>query len=86
MTYTPMPSQLNPQLQSIVRELSGSQPDADITIGVIREALAQAYAAGHRDGHAQIASHQWLVEDLRKVFDNRKATPNTAPREKDHHA
>lgn len=74
MTYTPMPGQLEPQLQSIVKELVSSQADASNMVFVIREALAQAYAAGHREGHTQAQSQQWLTEDLEKTYAERKAT------------
>lgn len=73
MTYTPMPSQLDQQLQTIVKEISSSQSDAGNTVFVIREALAQAYAAGHHDAHVQAVSHQWITDDLKKTFDSRKA-------------
>lgn len=68
-----MPNHLDPQLQSIVHEISSTQSDAGNTIFVIREALAQAYAAGHKDAHAQAMGHQWLTDKLKKTFADRKA-------------
>lgn len=73
MGYTPMPAHLDQQLQAIVKEISSPQTDAGNTIFVIREALAQAYAAGHKDAHVQAMSHQWITDDLRKTYDSRKA-------------
>lgn len=78
MAYTPMPSHLDLQLQNVVREISSAQADAGNTIFVIREALAQAYATGHKDAHNQAMSHQWLTEDLKKTFDARKAALKAA--------
>jgi flagellar biosynthesis/type III secretory pathway protein FliH len=78
MGYTPMPAHLDQQLQNVVREISSAQADAGNTIFVIREALAQAYATGHKDAHSQAMSHQWLTEDLKKTFDARKAALKAA--------
>lgn len=78
MGYTPMPAHLDQQLQNVVREISSAQADAGNTVFVIREALAQAYAAGHKDAHNQAVSHQWLTEDLKKTFDARKAALKAA--------
>lgn len=68
-----MPSHLDPQLQSIVKEICSTQPDAGNTVFVIREALAQAYAAGHKDANNQAMCHQWLTEELKTNFAERKA-------------
>lgn len=68
MSYTPMPAHLDQQLQSVVKEISSPQPDAGNTVFVIREALAQAYAAGHKDAHNQAMGHQWLTEELKTTF------------------
>lgn len=73
MAYTPMPSHLEPQLQSIVHEISSPQTDAGNTVFVIREALAQAYAAGHKDAHTQAMGHQWLTAELKTTFAERNA-------------
>lgn len=73
MTYTPMPQHLDQQLQSVVKEISSPQADAGNTVFIIREALAQAYAAGHKDAHNQAMGHQWITEDLSKTFAERKA-------------
>jgi hypothetical protein len=73
MGYTPMPAHLDQQLQAIVKEISSPQADAGNTIFVIREALAQAYAAGHKDAHVQAMSHHWLTDELKKTYDSRKA-------------
>jgi hypothetical protein len=78
MTYTPMPQHLDQQLQAIVKEISSPQTDAGNTIFVIREALAQAYAAGHKDAHVQAMSHQWITDELKKAFAARKAKLNDA--------
>lgn len=68
MTYTPMPAHLDPQLQSVIREIMSSQPDAGNTLFVVREALAQAYAAGSKDAHGQAMGHQWLTEELKTTY------------------
>lgn len=89
MAYTPMPAHLDQQLQNVVREISSAQSDAGNTVFVIREALAQAYAAGHKDAHNQAMSHQWITDDLKKTFEARKAAlkaakdaaPKTQPEE-----
>lgn len=73
MSYTPMPAHLDQQLQAVVREISSPQSDAGNTIFVIREALAQAYAAGHKDAHNQAMGHQWITEELKTTFADRKA-------------
>lgn len=73
MSYTPMPAHLDQQLQSVVKEIMAPQADAGNTVFVIREALAQAYAAGHKDAHNQVMGHQWLTDDLKKTYDARKA-------------
>ncbi|WP_422759209.1 hypothetical protein [Paenarthrobacter sp. C1] len=73
MSYTPMPAHLDQQLQAVVREISSPQTDAGNTVFVIREALAQAYAAGHKDAHTQAMSHQWFTEELRKTYEARQA-------------
>jgi hypothetical protein len=78
MGYTPMPAHLDQQLQSVVREISSPQADAGNTVFVIREALAQAYAAGHKDAHSQAMSHQWITAELKKTFDARKAALKAA--------
>lgn len=78
MTYTPMPGHLDQQLQSVVKEICSPQADAGNTVFVIREALAQAYAAGHKDAHTQAMSHQWITEDLKKTFADRKAKLSAA--------
>jgi hypothetical protein len=78
MVYTPMPSHLDQQLQSVVREISSPQSDAGNTVFVIREALAQAYAAGHKDAHSQAMSHQWITAELKTTYDARKAKLNEA--------
>lgn len=81
MTYTPMPSHLDPQLQAIVKEISSKQTDAGNTVFVIREALALAYTAGHRDAHNQAMGHQWLTEELKTTYAERKAlTAAATPR------
>lgn len=78
MSYTPMPGHLDQQLQSIVKEISSPQADAGNTVFVIREALAQAYAAGHKDAHTQAMGHHWITEELKKTFDARKTELNAA--------
>lgn len=70
--YTPMPLSLEHQLQTIVREISSPQASASNTVFIIREALGQAYAAGHRDGHIQSKSLDWITEDLGKVYQERR--------------
>ncbi|ACL42207.1 hypothetical protein Achl_4256 (plasmid) [Pseudarthrobacter chlorophenolicus A6] len=79
MSYTPMPAHLDQQLQAVVREISSPQADAGNTVFVIREALAQAYAAGHKDAHTQAMSHQWITADLKKTYDARQAKLDQAP-------
>ncbi len=71
-TYTPMPMILEQQVQSIVREISSPQASASNTVFIIREALGQAYAAGHRDGHTLAQSLDWITKDLDKVYQERK--------------
>jgi hypothetical protein len=73
MGYTPMPAHLDQQLQNVVREIGSAQADAGNMVFVVREALAQAYATGHKDAHNQAMSHQWLTNDLKKTYDSRKA-------------
>jgi len=67
-----MPGHLDQQLQSVVKEIVDPQADASNTVWVIREALAQAYAAGHKDAHTQAISHQWITDNLKKAFTDRK--------------
>ncbi|MET4143844.1 hypothetical protein [Arthrobacter sp. UYCo732] len=88
MTYTPMPAHLDQQLQAVVREISSPQADAGNTVFVIREALAQAYAIGHKDAHNQAMSHQWITNNLKETFDERSvalkdalAAATTQPKE-----
>jgi hypothetical protein len=78
MAYTPMPAHLDQQLQSVVKEIMSPQADASNTIFVIREAIAQAYALGHKDAHNQAMGHQWITDDLKKTFATRKAKLNDA--------
>ncbi|QOT19565.1 hypothetical protein [Paenarthrobacter sp. YJN-5] len=78
MSYTPMPAHLDQQLQSVVREISSPKADAGNTVFVIREALAQAYAAGHKDAHTQAMSHRWLTEELKKAYEERQTTLDEA--------
>lgn len=73
MTYTPMPAHLDPQLQSVIREIMSPQQDAGNTLFVVREALAQAYAAGHKDANNQAMGHQWLTAELKSTYEERKA-------------
>lgn len=92
MGYTPMPAHLDQQLQNVVREIGSAQADAGNMVFVVREALAQAYATGHKDAHNQAMSHQWLTEDLKKTFDARKtklkaaldAAPKAQTKAEDH--
>ncbi|WP_427019354.1 hypothetical protein ACQCSX_21930 (plasmid) [Pseudarthrobacter sp. P1] len=78
MSYTPMPAHLDPQLQAVVREISSPHADAGNTVFVIREALAQAYAAGHKDAHNQAVGHGWITAELKKTFEARGAKAPTA--------
>lgn len=80
MTYTPMPPVLEQQLAAVVREISSAQPSASNTVFVIREALAQAYAAGHRDGHALSQSLEWITKDLAETYTERAAIAKAAAR------
>lgn len=73
MTYTPMPSHLDHLLQKLVKEAGDSSANASNTVFVFREVLGQAYAAGHKDGHGQVMSQQWMVDELKEAFDKRKA-------------
>lgn len=70
--YTAMPMNLEHQLHSIVREISSPQTSASNTVFIIREALGQAYAAGHRDGHNQARSLDWITKDLADAYQSRK--------------
>lgn len=76
--YTPMPMILEQQLQSVVREISAPQTSASNTVFVIREALGQAYAAGHRDGHTLAQSLDWITKDLDEAYAARKAKTKAA--------
>jgi hypothetical protein len=76
--YTPMPMNLEQQLQSIVREISAPQASASNTVFIIREALGQAYAAGHRDGHTLAQSLDWITKDLAEAYEARKAALKAA--------
>lgn len=71
--YTPMPMILEQQLQSVVREIAATQTSASNTVFVVREALGQAYAAGHRDGHTLAQSLDWITKDLDESYAARKA-------------
>jgi hypothetical protein len=76
--YTPMPPVLEQQVSAIVREISSPQQSASNTVFVIREALAQAYAAGHRDGHSLAQSLEWVTKDLDTVYRDRAAAAKAA--------
>lgn len=78
VVYTPMPQALQHQLDTIVREISDPQASASNTVFVIREALGQTYAAGHRDGHTLAHSLEWITKDLAKVYEERAATSKAA--------
>ncbi|QOD06061.1 hypothetical protein [Pseudarthrobacter sp. BIM B-2242] len=80
-TYTAMPPVLEQQVSAIVREISSPQPSASNTVFVIREALAQAYAAGHRDGHTLAHSLEWVTKDLDTVYKDRAAASKAATRD-----
>ncbi|HEX9089540.1 MAG TPA: hypothetical protein VF867_18765 [Arthrobacter sp.] len=73
-----MPNSLEHILQSIVREMSDPSPSASNTVFVIREALGQAYTAGHRDGHALAQSLEWITKDLDETYTARKAATKQA--------
>lgn len=76
--YTAMPQVLEQQVSTIVREIASPQASASNTVFVIREALAQAYAAGHRDGHTLAHSLEWVTKDLDKVYKDRAAIAKAA--------
>lgn len=71
MTYTPMPNHLDQQLQAVVEEIRTNHTDAGNIVFVVRNALAQAYAAGHKDGHGQATSHRWITDGLAKKLTDR---------------
>lgn len=75
MTYAPMPQHLDHLLQKLVKEVSEQSPSASNTVFVFRNVIAEAYAAGHRDGHGQVTNQQWMVDELKEAFDKRKAKP-----------
>lgn len=74
MTIAPMPAHLDHLLQKLVKEAASPSPSATNTVFVFREALAEAYAEGHKAGRLQVDNHQWLVEDLQKAYSARKTT------------
>lgn len=76
--YTPMPMALEHQLTNIVREISEPQASASNTVFIIREALGQAYALGHRDGHTLAQSLDWITKGLDETFKARKAALKAA--------
>jgi len=77
-TYTPMPISLEHNLQSIVREIADPNASASNTVFVVREALAQAYSVGHREGHTLAHSLEWITKDLDEAYTARKAKATVA--------
>lgn len=70
-----MPSHLDHLLQKLVKEVGEPAPSASNSVFVFRSVIAEAYAAGHRDGQGQVTNQQWMVDELKEAFDKRKAKP-----------
>lgn len=64
-TYMPLPQHLEHLVQDVAKEAASSGSATD-TIFVITQALAKAYAAGHKDSWNQSMSQQWVTEDLKR--------------------
>jgi hypothetical protein len=71
-TYMPLPQHLEHLVQDVVKEASGTG-DASNTVFVITQALAKAYAAGHKDSWNLAMSQQWVTEDLKRRRDKVQA-------------
>lgn len=74
MSYTPMPQHLEHQLRTIVTKATEARPDADDLVFVVREGLAQAYAAGHREGATQATTLHWVTKQAADELKTRAAT------------
>lgn len=79
-----MPSSLEQNLQTIVREIADPNASASNTVFIIREALGQAFAAGHREGHALAQSLEWITKDLDEAYRARKAAAQETPKDPCH--
>ena len=71
-TYMPLPQHLEYLVQDVAKE-AASTGDASNTVFVITQALAKAYAAGHKDSWNQAMSQRWVTDELKRRRD--KALP-----------